>query len=128
MFGQASHFRAYSKYRHRYSLERYTNEVNRLYRVMDRRLGETDFLAGRHYSIADIATFPWTLNSAKRGVDIANYPKVKRWQDRILARPAVERGLAVLAEERTSLDQPPTDQEREVLFGSIQYAQPYVNP
>ena len=121
MFGQATHFRAYSKDAHPYSIERYTNEVGRLYRVMEKRLGTVQYLAGNDYSIADIATFPWMLNPAKRGVDPSEYPSVKAWQERILARPAVQRGLAVLGEERKSQDQAPTDAEREVLFGAIQY-------
>lgn len=121
MFGQASHFRAYSKDVHQYSVERYTNEVLRLHRVMDGRLGEARYLAGDEYTIADIATFPWTLNAAKRGVDFADYPHVKRWHEEIAARPAVKRGMAVLSEERSSLDRTPTDAERAVLFGAVQY-------
>ncbi len=121
MFGQASHFRAYSKDQHQYSIERYTNEVLRLHRVMDGRLGEARYLAGDEYTIADIATFPWTLNAAKRGADLADYPHVRRWHEEIAARPAVKRGMAVLSEERSSLDRKPTDAERAVLFGAVQY-------
>lgn len=121
MFGQASHFRAYSKDQHQYSIERYTNEVLRLHRVMDKRLSESRYLAGDAYTIADIATFPWTLNAAKRGVDLAAYPAVQRWHDAIASRPAVMRGMALLAEARKSLDKKPTDAERDVMFGAIQY-------
>jgi GST-like protein len=123
MFGQASHFRAYSRDQHQYSIERYTNEVLRLHRVMDRQLGHGRFLAGDEYTIADIATFPWTLNAAKRGVNLPDYPNVSRWHREITARPAVVRGMALLAEERKSLDQKPTDAEREVMFGAVQYQQ-----
>jgi len=121
MFGQATHFRAYSKEQHSYSIERYTREVARLHRVMDFRLREVEFLAGDEYSIADIATFPWTLNANKRGVELADYPHVKRWHDSIAARPAVQRALSVLAEERRSHERALTDEEREVLFGNVQH-------
>lgn len=121
MFGQASHFRAYSKDQHQYSIERYTKEVLRLHRVMDKRLAEARYLAGNKYTIADIATFPWTLNAAKRGVNLADYPSIMRWHEEIAARPAVKRGMALLAEERKSLDQKPTDAEREVMFGAVQH-------
>ncbi|MBC7779768.1 MAG: glutathione S-transferase N-terminal domain-containing protein [Proteobacteria bacterium] len=121
MFGQASHFRAYSKDQHGYSIERYTNEVMRLHRVLDIRLGEAPYLAGDDYTIADIATFPWMVNGAKRGARLADYPNVKRWYEAIEIRPAVVRGMALLAEERKSLDQTPTDAEREVMFGTIQH-------
>ncbi len=121
MFGQASHFRAYSRDQHQYSIERYTREVQRLHRVMDKRLSEERYLAGAEYTIADIATFPWTLNAGKRGVELADYPNVKRWHQEIAARPAVQRGMVLLADERRSLDQKPTDAEREVMFGAIQH-------
>lgn len=121
MFGQASHFRAYAKDVHQYAIKRYTNEVLRLHKVMDLRLGEARYLAGDEYTIADIATFPWTLNAAKRGVDLADYPNVRRWHEEIAARPAVKRGMAVLSEVRQALDRTPTDAERAVLFGDIQY-------
>ena len=79
-----------------YALERYTNEKNRLYGVLDRRLGEARYLAGE-YSIADIATYPWVARHTFHKVDFAAYSNVKRWFDAISARPAVARGMAVLA-------------------------------
>jgi GST-like protein len=90
---------------------------------MDKQLGLGRFLAGDEYTIADIATFPWTLNAAKRGVNLPDYPNVSRWHQEIAARPAVVRGMALLAEERKSLDQKPTDAERDVMFGAMQYQQ-----
>jgi GST-like protein len=79
-----------------YALERYTREKNRLYGVLDRRLGEVKYLAGE-YSIADIATYPWVARHDFHKTDLAQYANVKRWFDAISARPAVVRGMAVPA-------------------------------
>jgi GST-like protein len=118
MFGQAHHFRLYAPQKIDYAIDRYTNETKRLYSVLDRRLAEVPYLAGE-YSIADIATFPWTRSYANQGVDLAEYPNVKRWFDAIAARPAVQRGVQVLADRRRPLTD---DKQREVLFGARQYA------
>jgi len=118
MLGQAHHFRQYAPDRVQYAYDRYTNESNRLYGVMEKRLSETPYLAGQHYSIADIAAFPWTRSAHKQGVDIADYPHVQRWQEAIGERAAVQRGLQVLADHRKeSFD----DKAREVLFGATQF-------
>jgi len=117
MFGQAHHFRNYAKEKIEYAINRYTNEAKRLYGVMDTRLGEVPYFAGE-YSIADMAIFPWTRSHANQGVDLADYPNVKRWFDAISARPAVERAVKVLADRRRPIQ---TDKEREVLFGATQY-------
>ncbi|RDD61205.1 glutathione binding-like protein [Ferruginivarius sediminum] len=119
MLGQAHHFRQYAPERIQYAYDRYTNEARRLYGVMDRRLGEAPYLAGEHYSIADIASFPWTRSHENQGIDLADYPNVKRWFDDIAARPAVQRGVQVLADRRKSggFD----DKARELLFGAAQY-------
>jgi GSH-dependent disulfide-bond oxidoreductase len=119
MFGQAHHFRGYAPEPIPYAVERYTNEANRLYGVLDRRLGEADYVAG-DYSIADMAIFPWTISHERQGVSLDEYPNVRRWSDALHARPAVERGLAVLKELRRT--RPITDEEREVMFGAKQYA------
>jgi len=120
MLGQAHHFRQYAPERYAYAYDRYTNEANRLYGVMDRRLGEAPYLAGEHYTIADIAAYPWTRSYERQGVDIEDYPNVKRWQAAIAERPAVQRGLEVLAEHRQTggFD----DKAKEILFGATQYA------
>lgn len=119
MFGQFGHFNNYAKDKIPYAIERYGNEVQRLHRVLDKRLGEAAYLAGDEYSIADIATFPWIRNPERRGIDLAEYPNVRRWHDAIAARPAVQRGVAVLADKvRTT---PITDAEREVMFGKAQF-------
>lgn len=120
MFGQYNHFANYAAEKLPYAIERYTNEVARLHRVLDKRLGESEYLAGPDYSIADIATFPWIRNPDRRGVDLGQYPNVKRWHDAISARPAVQRGVAVLAENQRQ--GPMTDAERENMFGKTQFA------
>jgi GST-like protein len=120
MFGQFGHFNNYAKEKLPYAIERYGNEVKRLHRVLEKRLAESAYLAGDEYSIADIATFPWIRNPERRGIDLADYPSVKRWHDAIAARPAVQRGVAVLAERARTT--PITDAEREVMFGKTQFA------
>lgn len=92
MSGQALHFRKYAKERIEYGVERYTNEVSRLYGVMERRLGNRDYLAVE-YSIADIACFPWVRRHEDVGQDLARFPRLKAWFDRIAARPAVIRAI-----------------------------------
>jgi GST-like protein len=118
MLGQAHHFRIYAPEQIEYAVNRYTNEANRLYGVMDRRLAESPFLAGDSYTIADIATFPWTRSYKNQGVDLDAFPNVKRWFDEIRTRPAVERGVKVLADLRKPLTD---DKAREMLFGNAQY-------
>ncbi|MDH3968909.1 MAG: glutathione S-transferase N-terminal domain-containing protein, partial [Rhodospirillales bacterium] len=102
MLGQTHHFRQYAPEQIPYAVDRYTNEARRLYNVADRRLGETRFLAGDDYTIADIASFPWTRSYERQGIDLEDYSNVKRWFDEIAARPAVERGVKVLAEHRST--------------------------
>jgi GSH-dependent disulfide-bond oxidoreductase len=101
-----------------YAIDRYTNESKRLYGVLDRRLRQHEYLAG-DYSIADIATMPWLRFPERQGVDIEEYPNVKRWREAILARPAVQRGLTLLADRRQSAPLDP--KSRDVLFGATQY-------
>ena len=117
MLGQAHHFRLYAPDKIEYAINRYTNEARRLYNVMDRRLAEVPYFAGQ-YSIADIAIFPWTRSHANQGVDLAEYPNFQRWYDLVAARPAVQRGVQVLADRRRALI---NDQARENLFGGRQY-------
>ena len=119
MFGQANHFRAYAPEKIPYAIDRYTKEANRLYGVMDRRLAAHAYVAG-DYSIADIAIFPWMRYGDRRGVNIDDFPNVKRWFDSIDARPAVKRGLEVLNEKSRS--GPMDDKQKEILFGATQYA------
>ena len=119
MFGQRGHFRNYAPEKIQYALDRYGNETKRIYGVIDRRLAEVPYVAGE-YSIADMAIFPWTRGHARQGIDIAEFPNVKRWIDAINARPAVQKGLELLKDKIRST--PIDDKQREVLFGSTQYA------
>jgi len=120
MFGQYNHFANYAVEKLPYAIERYTNEVKRLHRVLDKRLSEVEYLAGRDYSMADIITFPWIRNPDRWGIDLADYPNVQRWHDAIAARPAVQRGVAVLAEHQRKGQM--TDKERDIMFGKTQFA------
>jgi len=117
MLGQAHHFRLYAPEKIEYAINRYTKEAQRLYGVMDKRLGEVAYFAG-DYGIADIAIFPWTRSHANQGVDLADFPNVRRWFDEIAARPAVQRAVRILADRRKPLVD---DRARENLFGATQY-------
>jgi len=100
MLGQAHHFRIYAPQKIDYAIQRYTQEAQRLYGVMDRRLAQSEYLGCDQYSIADIAAWPWIASHERQGVDIAAYPNVRRWFESIGSRPAVIRGCAVLADLR----------------------------
>jgi len=114
MAGQAHHFRQYAPEKLPYAIDRYTNEVNRLYGVMNKRLADRDFLAG-DYSIADMAAIGWVRSYRNQGQDLEDFPHLKRWFDAIMARPAVERGVAIGQEQRSNLAD---DKEaQKVLFG-----------
>ena len=96
MFGQAHHFLFNPKEVVPYGQKRYHDETKRLYMVMnDRRLNETEYLAGDFYSIADIAVYPWVSRHERHQVDLNEFPNVKRWFDTISAREAVQKGMAV---------------------------------
>ena len=118
MLGQAHHFRIYAPEKVEYAVNRYTNEARRLYGVMDRRLKDSRYIACDEYTIADIAIFPWLRSWQNQGIDWADYPRLKKWFDTIAARPAVQRGVAVLAERRKPITD---DKSREILFGKTQY-------
>ncbi|MCH7344127.1 glutathione binding-like protein [Pelomonas sp. CA6] len=118
MLGQAHHFRLYAPQKLPYAIERYSNEAARLYGVINKRLAASTYLGGREYSIADIAVFPWLRSWKNQGVALSDYPHLKGWFDEIAARPAVQRGLQVLADARKPLTD---DKARDVLFGATQY-------
>lgn len=121
MFGQYNHFANYAVQKIPYAIDRYTNEVRRLHRVLDKRLAEAVWLAGDEYSMADIITFPWIRNPERRNINLVEYPNLKRWYDAIEERPAVRRGMAVLTEYQRK--EPMTDAQRDILFGRTQFAQ-----
>jgi GST-like protein len=118
MLGQTHHFRIYAPEKLPYAIDRYTNEAQRLYGVMDTRLARSKYLGGPDYSIADIAVFPWLRSWKNQGIDWNDYPHLKGWFDEIAARPAVKRGVEVLAAQRKPLLD---DQARSALFGDQQY-------
>jgi len=119
MFGQNGQFSNYAPEKIPYAIERYGNEVKRLHNVLDKRLAQTEWLAGDEYSIADIITYPWLRFPERRGIDFNDYPNVKRWFAAVDSRPAVQRGVAVLAQ---NVRQGPMDaQQKEILFGKTQF-------
>jgi len=116
MAGQTHHFRIYAPEKIPYAIDRYTNETHRLYGVLNKRLADRDYLAG-DYSIADIASLGWAKLWERQGQDITEFPHMKAWLERLLARPAVKRGLAVNAEDRTKVDLATDKAAQSVLFG-----------
>jgi GST-like protein len=115
MLGQAHHFRIYAPEKIDYAVNRYTQEAKRLYGVLNQQVGQHRFIAGDEYSIADIAVFPWLRSWQNQGIDWADYPSLKDWFDRVAKRPAVQRGVEVLASARKPLTD---DRARAVLFGA----------
>jgi GST-like protein len=94
-FGQVHHFLRNAKEQVPYAIDRYVKEKDRLYGVLDKRLGEATHLAGDDYTIADVATYPWVARHEWHKTDLARFPNVKRWFDALSERPAVKRGMAV---------------------------------
>ncbi|MEX0757977.1 MAG: glutathione S-transferase N-terminal domain-containing protein [Tistlia sp.] len=95
MLGQAHHFLRFAKEEVPYAKDRYSNETRRLYGVLDKRLGESEFLAGEAYGIADIATYPWAARHEWQQVALSDFPHVERWYAQVGARPAVAKGMQV---------------------------------
>jgi GST-like protein len=120
MLGQAHHFLQYAPEEIEYARIRYRNEANRLYRVLDKRLGESPYLAGETYTIADIAAWPWTRFPERQGVERSEYPNFVRWFDQIAERPAVKKGVEVLADRRRA-DYKTDKKAWEIMFGAQQY-------
>ena len=114
MLGQNHHFRHYAPQKLPYAITRYENEAHRLYGVLDKRLAGRDFVAG-DYSIADMAIIGWMRSPDRQAIDIDEFSNLKAWRERLLARPAVERGIALGFEKRSNI----TDDEKakSVLFG-----------
>ena len=113
--GEANHFRQYAPEKLSYAIDRFMNEMNRIYGVMNRRLEDREFLAGR-YSIADIACIGWASRAERHGHDLSRFTNLNRWRDAVMARPAVKRGLKVRVEEAYHVDIH-DPKVREVLFG-----------
>ena len=115
MAGQANHFRRYAPAQIAYAIDRYTDEVNRLFGVLNTRLTSRDFLAGR-YSIADMASFGWVKLAERMGQKLSDFPRLQRWFETIGARPAVKRALAIRVEAASAVDIN-DPKVRAVLFG-----------
>ena len=115
MAGQNHHFRNYAPEKIPYAIDRYINETNRLYGVLNKRLGDRPFVAGAEYSIADIACYPWILPDAQ-GQDMGQFPHLQRWHATIKARPATTRAYEIGAKVNPNPGIR-TEEERRMLFG-----------
>ena len=121
MFGQFTHFKNFAPAGNDYAMSRYQTEVRRLYEVIEERLGKSAYLGGPDYSIADIATFPWTANHKLHGVLFEDHPNLDRWINAIAARPAVQRAIKKVESIKSSREHAkPDDMDR--FFGRGRYA------
>lgn len=116
MAGQTHHFRVYAPEKVPYAIDRYTNEVNRLYGVLNKRLEGREFIAGE-YSIADMACIGWAQLWERQGQDIKQFPNLESWIERMKARPAVAKGLALGLEKREQSSFDKDKDQQAVLFG-----------
>jgi GST-like protein len=118
MAGQNHHFSNYAQEKIEYAIDRYVNETNRLYGVLNKRLSNREFIAG-DYSIADMASYPWIVPYKNQDQNIDDFPHLKRWLETIRARPATERAYALAKQVNPNFGQPAirTEEERKLLFG-----------
>ena len=116
MAGQNNHFSNYAVEKIPYAMDRYRNEVNRLYGVLNKRLADRPFVAG-DYSIADMAIYPWIVPYERQGQNIADFPHLKRWFEAVRARPAVERAYEKAKAVNPNVGGIRTAEERAILFG-----------
>ena len=115
MLGQNHHFAIYAPEKIAYAIDRYRNETHRLYGVLNKQLSDKDYIAG-DYSIADMACLSWSLGWERQGIDLAEFPNIAAWQERLKARPAVERGLAVELPEDQQVDLAKDKDAQQVMF------------
>lgn len=120
MLGQAHHFNFYAKETIKYAKSRYSNEANRLYGVLNKKLNNQKWITGE-YSIADIATYPWTMTTERQGVNLEDFPNVQKWKELMSKRPAVEKGMKLGQEFKKTSKL--TEKEFSNLFGKNQYKQ-----
>jgi GSH-dependent disulfide-bond oxidoreductase len=113
MAGQNGHFTAHAPEKVPYAIERYTKETNRLYGVLNAQLKGRDYIAG-DYSIADMACYPWIVPHESHGQNLADFPDLKRWFERIRERPACQRAYVGVEQ---SYSRKMSDEERRILFG-----------
>jgi GST-like protein len=120
MLGQNHHFRIYAPEPVPYAVERYTNETNRLYGVLERQLDGREYICGA-YSIADMACWPWIVPHERQGQNLADFPNVQRWYDKMKTRPGVQRGFDVGLEIRRAMSQASDsgmdEEAKKILFG-----------
>jgi len=116
MAGQNNHFSNYAVEKLPYAIDRYRNEVNRLYGVLDRQLADRTFIAG-DYSIADMASYPWIVPHERQGQKLADFPNLKRWFEAVRARPAVVQAYEKAKEINPNPPGIRTAEERAILFG-----------
>ena len=114
MLGQNHHFRNYAPEKIPYAIKRYEDEAHRLYRVLDTRLSDREFVAG-DYSIADMAIVSWARTPERQGIDVAEFPNLGRWREALLARPAIRKAVEVGAERRSNLQD--DEEAKKILFG-----------
>ena len=121
MFGQNGYFQGYCPEDVPLAKTRYHNETKRLYGVLDKRLSDNEYLAGSEYSIADVATYPWTHPKQweLHRIDINEFPNVLRWNQTVSAREAVIRGVGLMADDQKVGN--PTDETYRNMFGDAQY-------
>lgn len=120
MLGQAGHFRRAAPEKIPYAIERYTNEGKRLFRVLDKQLEGKDYITGT-YSIADMMSYPWSLAAAWLEIPMEDFGNVARWQAIMAARPAVGRGMDLLADKRVAPSEKMDEKTREILYGKKQF-------
>jgi GST-like protein len=120
MLGQAGHFKMAAPEKIPYAVERYTNEAKRLFRVLDTQLEGKEFIAGQ-YSIADMMSYPWSLSAERLEIPLDEVPNVVRWQAAMAERPAVKRGMELLADKRQTRPAQMDEKTREILYGKKQF-------
>lgn len=116
MLGQNHHFSTYAPEKIPYAIDRYVKETSRLYAVLNKRLAGRDFILGKHYSIADIACYPWIIPD-RQGQDMGEFPNLRRWHAAIRARPATVRAYEIAKEINPNRAGIRTEEEKRILFG-----------
>jgi GSH-dependent disulfide-bond oxidoreductase len=115
MAGQNHYFVQYANEKVPHAIERYVKETNRLYAVLNRRLADRGFIAGEHYSIADIACYPWIVPHERQLQNLGDFPYLTRWFEAVRSRAATERAYAIA--KKINPPKPMNDAERKILFG-----------
>jgi GST-like protein len=116
MAGQNHHFALYAQEKLPYAIDRYVNETNRLYAVLNKRLAAREFIAG-DYSIADMACYPWIVPHERQGQKLEDFPHLQHWFNAIKERPATVKAYALVQEVNPGAGGIRTEEERRILFG-----------